>query len=243
LLVELLSSKPMLRKPFSEDMARQVDDWASREDDKSILFQNWIRGADGFSKAQELLGSLGLEQGTRSGAKKGQARKQAYMAMFRTIVLWQRAHGVIARDLERRWQIKDIDEIQEQWRDDRLFHLGAMRGLWDIRCFFYHLKEECEASDDRILRVKRAFQRLNVISLQLMNQVSWCSPLGAVFSRLRSMRAPGQKGSPAQGTMRRIEDAGITTVEHLRTLTVEQIKALGVRSDIASLILVFLRRR
>lgn len=243
LLVELLSSKPMLRKPFSEDMARQVDDWASREDDKSILFQNWIRGADGFSKAQELLGSLGLEQGTRSGAKKGQARKQAYMAMFRTIVLWQRAHGVITRDLERRWQIKDIDEIQEQWRDDRLFHLGAMRGLWDIRCFFYHLKKECEASDDRILRVKRAFQRLNVISLQLMNQVSWCSPLGAVFSRLRSMRAPGQKGSPAQGTMRRIEDAGITTVEHLRTLTVEQIKALGVRSDIASQILVFLRRR
>jgi hypothetical protein len=48
------------------------------------------------------------------------------MAMFRTIALWQRAHGVINTDLERRWQVKDLDEIQEQWRDDRLFHMGCL---------------------------------------------------------------------------------------------------------------------
>jgi superfamily II DNA/RNA helicase len=243
LLVELLSSKPMLRKQFSEELARQVDDWASREDTKSILFHNWIRGANGFSKAPELLGSLGLEQGTRSGAKKDQARKQAYMAMFRTIVLWQRAHGVINSDLERRWQVKDLDEIQEQWRDDRLFHLGAMRGLWDLRCFFYHLKEDNQANDERVLRVKRAFQRLNVLSLQLMNLVSWCSPLGSLFVRLRSSLGKGSHGSPAQGTMRRLEDAGISSIESLRSCTLEQMQTLGVRRDIAVQINTFLRRR
>jgi len=67
------------------------------------------------------LGGKGAE-----GMKKDQARKQAYMAMFRTIALWQRAHGVINTDLERRWQVKDLDEIQEQWRDDRLFHMGCL---------------------------------------------------------------------------------------------------------------------
>jgi hypothetical protein len=243
LLVELLSNKPMLRKQFSEELARQVDDWASREDTKSILFQNWIRGANGFSKAPELLGSLGLDQGTRSGVKKDQARKQAYMAMFRTIVLWQRAHGVINSDLERRWQVKDLDEIQEQWRDDRLFHLGAMRGLWDLRCFFYHLKEDNQANDERVLRVKRAFQRLNVVSLQLMNLVSWCSPLGSLFVRLRSSLGKSSHGNPAQGTMRRLEDAGISNMESLRACSVEQMQTLGVRRDIAAQIITFLRRR
>ena len=48
-----------------------------------------------------------------------------------------------------------------------------MRGLWDLRCFFYHLKEDNQANDERVLRVKRAFQRLDVVSLQLMNLVSW----------------------------------------------------------------------
>jgi hypothetical protein len=175
--------------------------------------------------------------------KKDQARKQAYMAMFRTIVLWQRAHGVINSDLERRWQVKDLDEIQEQWRDDRLFHLGAMRGLWDLRCFFYHLKEDNQANDERVLRVKRAFQRLNVVSLQLMNLVSWCSPLGSLFVRLRSSLGKSSHGNPAQGTMRRLEDAGISNMESLRACSVEQMQTLGVRRDIAAQIITFLRRR
>ncbi len=243
LLVELMTNKPVLRKPFSEDLARQVDDWASRENTKSLLFQDWIRGAEGFSKSQELLGSLGLDVRNSASSTKDPARKQAYLAMFRAIVLWQRAHGAINSDLERRWQVKDLDEVQEQWRDDRLFHLGAMRGIWDIRCFFYHLKEDCQASDERLLRVKRAFQRMGVMSLQLMNLVSWCSPLGSLFVRLRSTRTKGSSGSPAQGTMRRLEDAGIISVDALRACTLEQLKAYGIRSDIAVQLQAFLRRR
>jgi hypothetical protein len=163
--------------------------------------------------------------------------------MLRAIILWQRAHGALPGDLERRWKIKDLDEIQEPWRDDRLFLLGATINLWDLRCFFFHLKEECQASDQRIQRVKRALQRVRGISLRLMNLVSWCSPLGPVFSRLRANRASGQAASPAQGTMRRLEDAGILSVDQLRTLTLEDFKRLGVRSDIANQIFAFLRRR
>lgn len=249
LLVELLASRPLLRKTFSENLAQQVDDWASRDETKSVLFQQWIRGASGFSKAQELLGSLGLDTNSMSDGKGRKqnvgktARERGYLAMFRAIVLWQRSQGSMAADLERRWRISELDEIQEQWRDDRLFLLGALRGIWDVRCFFFHLKEECEASDERILRVKRAFQRLNIISLQLLNMLTWCSPLGAVFSRLRANRASGQKGSPAQGTMRRLEDAGIVTVAQLREQTLEELVSLGLRSDMAGQIHAFLRRR
>jgi hypothetical protein len=243
LLVELMSNKPVLRKPFSEELARQVDDWTSRDNTKSLLFQHWVRGGEGFSKSPELFGTLGIDVGNSGASKKDRARKQAYLAMFRAIVLWQRAHGAINSDLERRWQVKDLDEIQEQWRDDRLFHLGAMRGIWDIRCFFYHLKEDCQSNDERILRVKRAFQRLGVMSLQLMNLVSWCSPLGYLFVRLRSIRAKGSTGSPAQGTMRRLEDAGILSVDALRACSFEDLKAHGIRTDIAVQLQAFLRRR
>ncbi len=242
LLVEMISTKPMLRKTFSENLASLVDDWSSRESAKSALFQQWIRGADGFSKAQELFGSLGIEAKGSGKSGASTARKQGYLAMFRAIVLWQRTHGALSSDLERRWQVKDLDEIQEQWRDDRLFLLGGIRGIWDVRCFFYHLKEDCQAGDERILRVKRVFQRLGVMSFQLINLISWCSPLSSLFIRLRTGRTKGGHANPAQGTMRRLEESGITSVELLRNLSMEELMARGVRKDFAQQIRGFLRR-
>jgi helicase len=242
LLTELMTTRPVLRKPFSEAMATQVDDWASRDETKSVLFQNWIRGQKGFSKASEILGSLGIEHGGKATTKDETARKFGYQAMLRAIMLWQRAHGALPADLERRWKVGDLDEIQEPWRDDRLFLLGAMRNLWEIRCFFYHLKEDCLAGDERILRVKRALQRMHAMSLRLMNLISWCSPLGPVFLRLRSSMSGSAKSSPAQGTMRRLEEAGITDIASLRACKLEDLIKAGVKKAMAAKIVLFLRR-
>jgi helicase len=243
LLTELTTSRPVLRKPFSEAMATQVDDWASRDETKSVLFNQWIRGQKGFSKASEILGSLGIEHGDKAATKDETARKIGYQAMLRAIVLWQRAHGALPADLERRWKVSDLDEVQEPWRDDRLFLLGAMRNLWEIRCFFYHLKEDCLADDERILRVKRSLQRMQAMSLRLMNLISWCSPLGPVFLRLRSSNSGSAKSSPAQGTMRRLEEAGISDVDALRACSLDDLVKIGVRKELASQIQAFLRRR
>jgi hypothetical protein len=136
-----------------------------------------------------------------------------------------------------------LDEVQEPWRDDRLFLLGAMRNLWEIRCFFYHLKEDCLADDERILRVKRSLQRMQAMSLRLMNLISWCSPLGPVFLRLRSSNSGSAKSSPAQGTMRRLEEAGISDVDALRACSLDDLVKIGVRKELASQIQAFLRRR
>ncbi len=51
LIVELTTHRPVLRKPFGEAMAAQVDDWASRDETKSVIFQTWIRGNKCFSYA------------------------------------------------------------------------------------------------------------------------------------------------------------------------------------------------
>ena len=241
LLVELMTTRPVLRKPFSDGMAAQVDDWASRDETKSVLFQRWIRGQKGFSKAVEIFGSLGIDIGSKASAKDETARKVGYQAMLRAILLWQRAHGALPADLERRWKVGDLEEIQEPWRDDRLFLLGAMRNLWDIRCFFYHLKEDCLAGDERILRVKRVLQRMQGMSLRLMNLIAWCSPLGPVFLRLRAILAGGGQ-APGLATMRRLEDAGVTDVVSLRACTQDDLIKVGVRKDMAAKIGSFLRR-
>jgi hypothetical protein len=81
------------------------------------------------------------------------------------------------------------------------------------------------------------------MSLRLMNLVAWCSPLGPVFLRLRNSHAGGGKASPAQGTMRRLEEAGISSVQMLRECSMERLIETGVRKDMALQIVGFLRRR
>lgn len=242
ILTELLSTGASVGLRFSEKLAQQVDAWMGQASEKSILFIRWIRGAEGFSKAEELLGSLGLvAPGGKSKALRDH-RKVAYLAACRAIILWQRGLGVRAEDLVNRWGVQDLEEIEEKWRDNRLFLLGALASLWDLRCFYYHLKEECEAGDERVRRVKRVFQRMGAQTYQLLDLIAWASPLGPLFVRMR-MTLSGLKGSiPAHATLRRLEDRGVTTAMELRNLTEADYKRMGVRADLARVIGAFLRR-
>jgi helicase len=251
LLVEMTARKSVLSKAWSESIADQVEAWATGQDSKSLIFQQWIRGKAGFSKADEIAGSLGLEIGNRQARSRARsvsktdkvesARVHGYQSMLRAIILWQKANGVLSTDLERRWKIKELDEILESWRDDRLFLIGSMANLWDLKCFYYHLREECKADDERIHRVKRAFQRLRGHSMRLMNLVSWCSPLGPAFLRLRASMQ-GRSQVPARETMRKLELAGFNHISMLRSSSVEELGKLGIRRDLAECLIGFSRR-
>ncbi|MEZ5325773.1 MAG: hypothetical protein R3F19_12015 [Verrucomicrobiales bacterium] len=184
-LTELLAGRPGLPKRFSKEIVGQVDGWFEQADAKSQVFLEWIRGQEGFSKADEVLGSLGMAPAGngKSGAEK--CRQTGYLATLRAIVMWQRAHGIPVADVQRRWKVKDVAEVEESWRDDRLFMLAGMSRIFELRCFYYHLKEECGADDERIHRVKRQLQRMASMARQLMALIGWCSPLGPLFLRLR----------------------------------------------------------
>ncbi|MDB6175499.1 MAG: hypothetical protein JWL59_4810 [Chthoniobacteraceae bacterium] len=243
IIVELMATRSGPRKSFGEPLAVQVDSALEQSLVKSVLFRNWIRGAKNYSKAEEIMGSLGFVSEGGAEARTGKARQIGYLATWRALVLWHRANGGRVDDVERRWKVKDLAELEESWRDDRLFILGAMVGLWDLRCFFFHLKEECCADSQRIQRVKRIFQRLRLVNLQVMDLVSWCSPLGPVFLRLR--RSVGNNGRqiPAKATMRKLEEAGVTSASELASKTQADLTGLGVRKDLAASIVAFMRRR
>ena len=95
-------------------------------------------------------------------------------------MLRERSKGLALEEISRRWKVESLAGIEEAWRDDRLWLLNALGGICDPRCFYHHLRTECGASEDRVLRVKRLMQRLRVLAYQTASQLKYCSPLGGL---------------------------------------------------------------
>ena len=85
----------------------------------------------------------------------GWCRWKAYLGVLRAIMLRERSKGLTLEEISRRWKVESLAGIEEAWRDDRLWLLNALGGICDLRCFYHHLRAECGASEDRVLRVKR----------------------------------------------------------------------------------------
>ncbi|MDB4665467.1 hypothetical protein OAE97_03910, partial [Verrucomicrobia bacterium] len=100
---------------------------------------------------------------------------------------------------------------------------------------------ECEADDERIHRVKRRFQVLQAHCRQLLNLLSWVSPLGPLFVRLRAASG-GKNAKPALKTMQKLEAAGYTDITELRKINLDDLKRLGIKSSFALQILNYANR-
>lgn len=233
-LLECLSDRPQNIRRFSQSMADQVDSWMEAQTGvASVIYRRWIRGDKSSSKADQLLGSLGLAMPSDA------ARQHGYLAAFRSIILYERGRGVSVDDLERRWLIKNLDGVEEQWRDRLLWLLSALSRILETRCFYFCLKEHCGAGLERIRRVTKIFRTMQIQLFGLQEHLKYCSPLGSVLRSIR--RSQGAKIGPA--TIRRLEAAGITTLSSLAQFNVDQLVALGIRRPAALTIWTYLRRR
>jgi ATP-dependent DNA helicase len=240
ILVELLAKRTFSLRKFSESLREQVDDWAERSSEKSVIYREWIRGAKGYSKAAELLGSLQLSGGKRTIDQEEWCRQKAYLAVFRTVVLSERAKGLALDEISRCWKVESLAGVEEAWRDDRLWLLNALGGICELRCFYYHLRGECGASENRLVRAKRLMQRLRVRAYQTASQLKYCSPLGGLLVELR--RSQGLKGI-GQKTIQKLEAIGAITFPVLGEMTDEQFIAAGISRNIGNRIRAYVRRR
>jgi len=241
-LIELVNERSLNLRRFHassfEETIKQLDQWVEQsQHGKPVIYRNWIRGKEGFSKADELLGSLGIEADAV-----GCPRRFGYRSLFKAIVLLERANGVSANDLELRWGVTNLGGIEERWRDNMLWLLIALTEILDVTCFYYCLKESCEASENRIMNVDRAFKRLRGICYQLQEQIRFCSPLGSL---LRSIKRTSKDGKAGMGiaSIRKLEAAGITSLAQLSSSPPEQLKAIGISARAVSSIQSYLRRR
>jgi helicase len=242
-LLEMLSSNVLHLRPFSVRLADQVDSWMEAAPDQvPMLYRDWIAGNGSQSRAIEVFGSLGITAPNKNGDAEW-AGRAAYLAIFRAIILFERASGVAAEDVARRWEVKNLTGVEERWRDNLLWLLSGLAKILDLHCFYYHLIENCSASSERIQRVKRLLNRMRQQTFEVREQLKHCSPLGSVLQSLRRTRFADAKPVVGTKSIKRLEEAGIVNFSELAQLKMVDLVRLGVRPDLARQIRSYVRRR
>ncbi len=231
---------------FSAKLESIVDAWAEKQSrnhssEVPLLFKEWLRGKKDYSKAVEVFGSLNINI-PKSGKQADEwARKKGYQATFAAAVLQERSSGIPVPRIEKQYGVKNLAGVEERWRDDMLWLLAGLSKLLDIKTFYFHLVEECEASKERIKRVKGLLKKQQRHIHKLMEQIKYCSALGPLIRDMqRSNR--GKAGVGIQ-TIRKLEDGGIESMEQLAKLSLDDMVSMGIRRDIAERISGYIRRR
>ena len=238
LLAEILSDRKFVGGRFSAGLGEQVDNWAATCSEKSLLFNQWIRGKEGHSKAEEIFGSLGMDSPKSKASSKDLQRQHGYLHMRAVAILWSRGVGTSWSDVSRRWKI-DPEEIgEEEWIRSRSHLISGFAEICDIRCFFYHLKEDCNADDAKIQKAKNTLRRLRAGCFKILGRLKYCSPLGPF---LVSMKRSGTKGV-GKATIEKLEAAGITSAREILEMSDDKIVELGIDSKKMNAIRSYLRR-
>lgn len=240
-LIALLSARaPKLRR-FSERLAEQIDGWFESRpgEGKSLLFGEWVMGAQGSSKADELFGSLGIADGMRGD----DVRKRAYVAMLGALVLDERSRGVSVSDLESRWGINGLEGVEESWRDTALWLLAGHAAILDVRSFYHHLRENCSASDADVKKTKTVVGGMRSQAYDLLDRLKYCSPLGPLARGIKATPNKSDRTTVGVRTIRTLEAAGITSLQQIATMNVPALVATGVQRRLATQIRTYMLRR
>jgi helicase len=240
----LLSDRsPSLRR-FSADLTGQIDSWMEqRPSVVPLLYRKWVAGEKDASRSVEVLGSLGLRPPRTGVAGDEWARQQAYVGLLTAVVLQSRGEGIGLADLERQWKVTGFAGTEERLRDEFLWLLSGIATLLDLRCFYFHLRESCEADLHRVRRTKRLLQKIRGQVFDLMGELQYCSALGPMLRSLRGMLKGGKEPLVGVQTFRRLEERGINTPAELAKYKVDDLVGMGIRKQFAKQIITYLARR
>jgi helicase len=241
--LNLLHDRTPSLKSWSKGFPALVDGWAERNPQLAPhLFQQWLKGSQGASSAHEILGSLGVPaEGKALDARKESARKLAYKATLHAAVMYERSQGASVDKIERSFTTSGLEGVEEKWRDELLWLLAGIARILDIKAFFFHLKETCNASPERIKRVKRILGDMRRDTLELLEEIKYCSPLGPVLVQLK--RAAGGNAGVGVQSIRILEAAGVSSLVELKRLSVDDLIGHGLRRDIARKVASYTRVR
>jgi superfamily II DNA/RNA helicase len=239
-VASLLSDRaPKLRR-FSESLASKLDGWLESKpiQEKSLLFANWVMGAGMASKADELWGSLGLSPVTADIA-----RRNAYVAMLSALVLDERSRGVGLAEIERRWDLSNLEGTEESWRDNALWLLSGHTALFEIRGFYHYLRQSCLATDNQVHATKYVLSSKRQQAYDLLERLKYCSALGPLMRGVRDALRESTEPKLGVGTIRKLESAGFTTLQQVASLEIDALVSAGIQKRFAKQIRTYVRRR
>lgn len=174
LLLSMLSDNaPKLRR-FSEELARDIDEWhACRPDaEQSLLFSRWLSGSERESRADQLWGSISVG-GRPHPRDAADARRRAYLSMLAAVLLRERSEGSSVEDVGRRWGVC-LDGVDEAWRDTATWMLAGHAAIFELPAFYYHLLEGCAASVEQVRDAKCALRTMRIQAFALLRQLKEC---------------------------------------------------------------------
>jgi helicase len=244
IVISLFAKRYSTRRPFSENLVDQLDSWMERYPQQTpLLYKQWIFGQRGSSKAIEVLGSLGLSPSDTKSSSQETARINAYMAILRSIVLYELGQGKPIEIIESEWKIKGLEGLGERWRDENLWLLSGIKSLLDIKCFYFHLLNECQASPERVKRIKCLFNNMRSQAFEMLDRLKYCSPLGTLLHEIRRSVKLQNGVSIGFLSIKKLEQAGIHRLQDLAMLELKDLRDLGIRGDLAKQIMSYLRKR
>ncbi len=224
--------RPIARysKPLETKVASYMEGLPLSE--KSYLYRQWIAG-----DAAALMGSARVDISLKDTDARKLAYRRAHLAMF----VYDLSKGIPPRDMQSRYRV-NVEELEERIRDTALWLLFGLEEIFEVRSFYYHLKEICEVSPEETKQADRAFKRLSRQAFGLLPNLRFRSSLGQLVRGIKRVY-PNAKRYPGEGTIRRLEEGGIANLGDLIGKSVDDLIALGAERRYAELIAGYVQRR
>ena len=223
-------NKPLTR--YSRALETKVHSYmeALPFNEKSYLYRTWIS-----STPEALYGSA------RVDSSSADSRKRVYQATYTAMLIYDISRGLTQAQLDVFYKL-DTEEIQERIRDNALWILCGLEQLLEVKSFYYHLKENCHAEYEQIQSVDNAFKKSSSTIFTLVGNLKFRSKLGELVRGIKNV-FPHADSYPGEGTIHKLEGAGISSLMGLVGKTQDDLVRIGIRAEYANLIVDYMRRR
>lgn len=198
--------------------------------EKSYLYRQWIK-----SDPTSIVNSARVSVPDRD------ARKIAMCAVFTAMFLYDLSRGRLTNTMNSYYGV-ETDELQEKYRDNAMWLLCGLEKMMEVRCFYYHLKENCDASVEDIQGVDRALKRSSHKIFQIIGNLKFRSVLGEMIRGIKRVY-PNADSYPSEGTIRKLETAGIISLRDLVGKKAQDLVSIGVKREYADLITGYIKKR
>ncbi len=200
--------------------------------DKSYLYAKWMRNAP-----EELLGSARLGPAFSSKTADKISLRAAAVALF----LFKLSHGERLDMLQGQFG-DDVVELQEKLRDNCIWLLAGIERILDVKCFYYHLRENCGVAPEQTKSIEHAFHEASRQLFDLISSLKYRSALAGLIRGIRNVY-PTAPRHPAEATLRDLERGGILSLKDLVGKTENDLIALGISAEFAKMITGYMARR
>ncbi|TGE37195.1 DEAD/DEAH box helicase [Desulfosporosinus fructosivorans] len=200
--------------------------------EKSYLYRRWIAG-----DAVALLGSARIDNKFTDI----EAKKLVYQCTHRAMLLYDLSKGISFSNLEARYHVK-VEELEEKLRDNALWLLHALENILGVRNFYYHLRAICEIEPEDIQPIDRSFKMLSRQIFALLANLRFRSTLGELIRGIKRVY-PNANRYPGEGTIRKLEENGISGLGDLVKRNSNDLVKMGIERRYADLIVGYILKR